>query len=305
MKFGDNLKLLRKKKNISQEQLGEKVGVSRQSVSKWETGEAYPEMNNILILCKIFKCNINDLISSKIDDINSFDEEVKMNVVKFEKEKQKKMKALSKIIEIIAKIGKICTRIGIFAIIIVMIILPFIISSVNVNGNIISFDSKWSKDKIEIITENGESVIKANDEIVERYRSIENVEKVVDIFNNNSRTKIIFVTEFASTTLVIYLILIMFVLSYIESLFKNINEGGTPFTLDNVKLIKRIAYYMIAVIIISGVGSLSFELLLPSMNFSFSSFDLVEILFLFSLAYIFEYGYEIQKDSNGRMYDNE
>ena len=54
MKFGDNLRNLRKSKKMSQEKLAEKVGVSRQSVSKWETGEAYPEMNHILILCDIF-----------------------------------------------------------------------------------------------------------------------------------------------------------------------------------------------------------------------------------------------------------
>ena len=39
MNFGDNLKRLRKFKKISQERLAEKVGVSRQAVSKWETGE--------------------------------------------------------------------------------------------------------------------------------------------------------------------------------------------------------------------------------------------------------------------------
>lgn len=38
MKFGDNLKLIRKNKKMSQEQLAEKMNVSRQSVSKWETG---------------------------------------------------------------------------------------------------------------------------------------------------------------------------------------------------------------------------------------------------------------------------
>ena len=47
MNFGQNLRNLRKSKNISQEELAERVRVSRQSVSKWETGEAYPEMNNI------------------------------------------------------------------------------------------------------------------------------------------------------------------------------------------------------------------------------------------------------------------
>ena len=76
MKFGDNLKTLRKKNNISQEVLADKVGVSRQSVSKWETGDAYPEMNNILQLCKIFHCNIGELVNDNIVDIDSLDEDV-------------------------------------------------------------------------------------------------------------------------------------------------------------------------------------------------------------------------------------
>ena len=98
MKFGDNLRNLRKSKKMSQEKLAEKVGVSRQSVSKWETGDAYPEINNIMILCKIFGCNINDLVNETLIDIDSLDEEIKMNVVKLKKEKQTKMKRLSKAI---------------------------------------------------------------------------------------------------------------------------------------------------------------------------------------------------------------
>ena len=86
MKFGENLYNLRKKKKISQEKLAEKIGVSRQSVSKWENGSAYPEMNRILELCKIFSCQLNDLVNDTIIDFNSLDEEVKMNVVKFNKE---------------------------------------------------------------------------------------------------------------------------------------------------------------------------------------------------------------------------
>ena len=82
MKFGDNLKLIRKSKKMSQEELAEKVNVSRQSVSKWETGEAYPEMNNILELCKIFNCKINDLVHEDMSDISSLDEEIVMKVAK-------------------------------------------------------------------------------------------------------------------------------------------------------------------------------------------------------------------------------
>ena len=91
MKFGDNLKLIRKNKKMSQEQLAERVNVSRQSVSKWENGEAYPEMNNILELCKIFNCKLNDLVHTDMTDISSLDEEIVMNVVKFNEKKQKEM----------------------------------------------------------------------------------------------------------------------------------------------------------------------------------------------------------------------
>lgn len=44
MKFGENLKLIRKSMKISQEELADKLGVSRQSVSKWETVENYPSI---------------------------------------------------------------------------------------------------------------------------------------------------------------------------------------------------------------------------------------------------------------------
>ena len=43
MKFGENLRKLRKLKKLSQEQLAEKMNVSRQSVSKWETGLSFPK----------------------------------------------------------------------------------------------------------------------------------------------------------------------------------------------------------------------------------------------------------------------
>ncbi len=43
MNFGDNLRILRKSKKMSQEDLAEKIKVSRQSVSKWETGLSFPK----------------------------------------------------------------------------------------------------------------------------------------------------------------------------------------------------------------------------------------------------------------------
>lgn len=89
---------------MSQKVLAHKLGVSRQAVSRWEVGEAYPEMSNIVALCSIFKCNINDLINDTIVDIESFDKETKEEVVKFKKEQQRKMKFISKSISVIANI---------------------------------------------------------------------------------------------------------------------------------------------------------------------------------------------------------
>ncbi len=48
MNFANNIKAIRKENNLSQEQLAEKLGVSRQSVSKWESSQSYPEMDKIL-----------------------------------------------------------------------------------------------------------------------------------------------------------------------------------------------------------------------------------------------------------------
>ena len=150
MKFGDNLKLIRKNKKMSQEQLAEKMNVSRQSVSKWETGEAYPEMNNILELCKIFNCKINDLVHTDMTDISSLDEEIVMSVVKFNEKKQKEVKTLSNVISLIGKIGAIVLKVAIPFIILGMILVPYIVNNIEIKDNEIVFKT----DNIKIIGEN-------------------------------------------------------------------------------------------------------------------------------------------------------
>ena len=52
--FHDNLVTLRKMKNMTQEDIAEKIGVSRQSVAKWETGETVPDLNKCKMLAEIF-----------------------------------------------------------------------------------------------------------------------------------------------------------------------------------------------------------------------------------------------------------
>lgn len=68
MKFGENLQKLRKEQGISQEQLAEKLGVTRQSVSKWESGSSYPEMDKIVALCNLFHCDLDVLINKDVTE---------------------------------------------------------------------------------------------------------------------------------------------------------------------------------------------------------------------------------------------
>ena len=62
MTIGQKIIELRTAKGISQEQLAEMVSVSRQSVSKWETSEALPQIDKVLQLCKIFNVNCDQLL---------------------------------------------------------------------------------------------------------------------------------------------------------------------------------------------------------------------------------------------------
>ena len=62
MRFSEKLPKLRKDNNLSQEQLADKLGVSRQAVSKWEAGNSYPDMEKMLQMCKILNCHLEDIM---------------------------------------------------------------------------------------------------------------------------------------------------------------------------------------------------------------------------------------------------
>ena len=63
MTFGEKLSKLRKEKNYTQEQLADIFGVSRQTVSKWESNIAYPETEKLMKLAKLFGCSIDYLLN--------------------------------------------------------------------------------------------------------------------------------------------------------------------------------------------------------------------------------------------------
>lgn len=64
MSFAENLKQIRKERNLSQEDLAELLDVSRQAVSKWEQGEGYPEAEKLLLLSSRLNISLDTLMST-------------------------------------------------------------------------------------------------------------------------------------------------------------------------------------------------------------------------------------------------
>lgn len=62
MNFGKNLQVLRKMTNLTQENLAEKLDVSRQTVSKWEQNLAYPEIEKLIEVCELFHCSVDQIL---------------------------------------------------------------------------------------------------------------------------------------------------------------------------------------------------------------------------------------------------
>ena len=64
MELSENILQLRKALGLSQEQLAEQVGVSRQSISKWETGQSVPELDKLLVLSQVFGVSTDMLLGN-------------------------------------------------------------------------------------------------------------------------------------------------------------------------------------------------------------------------------------------------
>ena len=63
--FKDNLVQLRKMRSMTQEDLADKLGVSRQAIAKWESGETIPDLEKCRILAKLFDVSLDDLANNE------------------------------------------------------------------------------------------------------------------------------------------------------------------------------------------------------------------------------------------------
>ena len=114
MTFGEKLSKERKANNYTQEQLADILGVSRQTVSKWELDVAYPETEKLIKLGELFHCSMDYLLKETVEEKDgiSLDEDGKRE--RTEKNKRRAKKAL--------KIGGI-----VFAVLLAIDIISFIV----------------------------------------------------------------------------------------------------------------------------------------------------------------------------------
>lgn len=62
MKLAEQIRNIRKNENLSQEQLGQKMNVTRQAIYKWESGKGYPDIQNLIMLSELFEISLDELI---------------------------------------------------------------------------------------------------------------------------------------------------------------------------------------------------------------------------------------------------
>ena len=93
MTLGEKIYKLRTKRSMTQEQLAEKIGVSRKSVSKWETDSAIPDIEKLKLLAEIFEVSITELLGMECEEDTKRKDE-KERIEHCQKEIKKWMKSL-------------------------------------------------------------------------------------------------------------------------------------------------------------------------------------------------------------------
>jgi transcriptional regulator with XRE-family HTH domain len=82
--FGEKLKSIRKGRNLTQEQVAEKAGVSGQAVSKWEKGECLPDVYNLKMLGRLYRVSVDNLLETESDAYEKIVQTIKIGEAVFE-----------------------------------------------------------------------------------------------------------------------------------------------------------------------------------------------------------------------------
>ena len=98
---GKFIALKRKQKNLTQEQLAEKLGVSNKTISKWETGICLPDVSVYMELCEILGISINEFLAGEDIDAENVEKKSEDNIIQVTKDSKKKQKNLKSILAVV------------------------------------------------------------------------------------------------------------------------------------------------------------------------------------------------------------
>ncbi len=116
MNLGEKLFELRKTKNLTQDEVAEKLNVTRQTISKWETNQSSPDFDKIIPICELFKIGVEELLTGKKEQQQEKDEE--------QEEKKEKVLTKQEAKEKSAKVVSGSIFIYILAVALIMILVP-------------------------------------------------------------------------------------------------------------------------------------------------------------------------------------
>lgn len=93
-KIGKFISACRKEKNITQNELAEKLGISDRAISKWENGNCLPDASKMLDLCGIFGITVNELLNGERVEMKDYSKKTDELLVELAKQEEKKNKRL-------------------------------------------------------------------------------------------------------------------------------------------------------------------------------------------------------------------
>ena len=215
-----------------------------------------------------------------------------------DKKSQKYLRTLSKVVSILAKIGRIALMIVIPFIFLAMIALPFLMKKLDVNGNIIKFD-----DAVIIINDDYVTFKVANSDYVSNVEHQE-LTYIANFLANNTKGDILLICEVSLAFAATIVIINIYVMMYAEKLFKNISEKKTPFIEENANYIRRIGHTLIIMEIIVFIFSVLLAVFFPRIDYMESSrISIFSILIIFVIYYVFEYAVKLQEKADTKIYE--
>ena len=94
IKVGKFIAECRKRQNLTQMQLAEKLNITDRAVSKWECGKSLPDSSIMLELCELLQISVNELLTGEELDVKDYNEQAEHNLIEMKKQKEESDKRL-------------------------------------------------------------------------------------------------------------------------------------------------------------------------------------------------------------------